>query len=150
MKSRESGLSVIELLIFLAIVGLVGFLSWHIWHNRDVLYKSSTSHASSPLQHKGASTLTGTVTAGPTTPVCMEGQSCSSLVTNHTLVVINSGGETVVMTKTNSSGVYTVALSPGQYILKLVPYIGISDRNYQVTVSSGINQFNIEADTGIR
>jgi hypothetical protein len=150
-NSRESGFGIVGALLVLVIVVLVSLLWWQIWHNKTVSHKSSSVNNGTPsAQYTGSSTLTGVVTEGPTAPVCTAGQSCSDIVADHTIVVLDSSGKIIATTKTNSSGSYSVKLSPGQYTLKLTPYIGISDRSYQVMVSTGPTQFNIEADTGIR
>jgi hypothetical protein len=62
--------------------------------------------------------LYGTVTRGPTKPVCMVNQPCSAPYAHATLVFSRSG-MTARRVTTDAKGAYRIALPPGRWSLRV-------------------------------
>jgi hypothetical protein len=161
MKIKNSnGYTLIYALLLVVIAATVGFIGWYVYHTSSVtnsLYANSGNVAAKnhPYENKsdvsGLAVLSGTVTQGPATPVCQSFATCANPVAGHTIQAIDSGGQVAASTKTDSKGKYSLHLKPGTYTLNLDPKIGLGViKNNQVTVHSGTNTFNLEADSGIR
>ncbi len=100
--------------------------------------------------------LHGTVTKGPTMPVCHVGQSCSAPV-QVTLVFRRTGtgplAGRVYRTRSMENGAYRLVLLPGYYAVSTVERIGITRniRPHAVHVRPGyIDKLDFTIDTGIR
>lgn len=159
MKAKE--FSAVEVLLVLVIIGATGYLGWYVarsLQNINNAYSSATktSNSASPRfsakpADKNLAVLSGTVTEGPTSPVSQAGNSGSAPVANHLIQAENSQNKVIASTKTSAQGKYTLHLPPGNYILVLVPQIGLgTPSNNSVQVASGTNTFNLSVDTGIR
>jgi hypothetical protein len=97
-----------------------------------------------------ASGLHGTVTKGPTTPVCRAGQPCSAPV-QVTLVFRRAGR--VYRARSTAAGVYRIALPAGYYTVATAQRIGITPniRPARVHVRAGhLDAIDFRIDTGIR
>jgi hypothetical protein len=55
----------------------------------------------------------------------------------------------VAATTTDESGVYTLRLAPGKYVIVAVPAIGLGGGK-QITVGEGTNHIDISFDSGLR
>jgi hypothetical protein len=94
--------------------------------------------------------LHGTVTKGPTMPVCRQGQPCSAPA-QVTLLFRRAGRTTRV--RTTSTGVYRIRLAAGYYTVSTVERIGITPniRPQRVHVRAGHDdRLDFSIDTGIR
>src|SRR3954454_16316849 len=94
--------------------------------------------------------LHGTVSKGPTTPVCRVGTPCSAPA-QVTLLFQRAGRTTRV--HTTATGTYTARLAPGYYTVKTVERIGITPniRPQRVHVRAGhLDRLDFRIDTGIR
>jgi hypothetical protein len=95
-----------------------------------------------------ASGLHGTVTKGPTTPVCQVGTPCTAPAGHTTLVFTRSGVARRVTT--DAAGRYRITLVPGYYAVRAVG-ARFGMRPTKVHVSRGPNlRLNFSIDTGIR
>jgi len=103
-----------------------------------------------PPDTTGLAVLSGTVTAGPTTPTCAAGSSCESVISQHIIEAEDSDNKVVATSKTDNDGKYTFYLKPGHYKLVLVPQVGLSAKQNEVDVVVGDNKFDLQLDTGIR
>ena len=96
--------------------------------------------------------LTGTVTRGPITPVCMVDVPCDAPFAAH--FTVRLGSHTVAAFQSDSVGHFEVRLAPGSYIV--VPgsdalIISPSVQSKSVTVGLvGLTVVNLDFDTGIR
>lgn len=112
------------------------------------IFASRTGHLNT---NNSLATLSGTVTEGPTTPVCTDSTPCSSPAINHIVQALDPNGSVIASATTNSNGEYVLHLRPGHYALKVVPQIGVgSTQEKNLDVIAGDNTFNISIDTGIR
>jgi hypothetical protein len=94
--------------------------------------------------------LHGTVTKGPTTPVCREGVPCSAPA-QVTLLFQRAGRTTRV--RSTAAGRYRAILTPGYYTVRTVERIGIRPniRPQRVHVRAGhVDRLDFSIDTGIR
>ena len=94
--------------------------------------------------------LHGTVTKGPTMPVCRVGQPCSAPA-QVTLVFRRAGH--VYRTRSGTDGRYRIVLLPGIYTVSTVERIGIyrNIRPHAVHVRRGhVDKLDFSIDTGIR
>lgn len=94
--------------------------------------------------------LHGTVTKGPTTPVCREGVPCSAPA-QVTLLFQRAGRTTRV--RTTAAGTYRAILVPGYYTVRTAERIGITPniRPQRVHVRAGhVDRLDFAIDTGIR
>ena len=94
--------------------------------------------------------LQGTVTKGPTTPVCRQGQPCTAPA-QVTLLFQRAGRTTRV--RSTTTGRYRAILAPGYYTVRTAERIGITPniRPQRVHVRAGhVDRLNFSIDTGIR
>jgi hypothetical protein len=143
MKHKQDGFSTLWFGALAIVVVAIGLTGWRVYELRSASQISSDTSAQA--------TLAGTVTEGPTTPVCVSTVPCERPVANHTIEAINSTGSVVATNETSSSGQYSFHLEPGRYTLVLVPKIGLPGTpNDQVDVKAGANTFNLSVDTGLK
>jgi hypothetical protein len=100
--------------------------------------------------------LHGTVTKGPTMPVCRAGYPCSAPA-QVTLVFRRTGTGAlaghVYRTRSAANGAYRIVLLPGYYTVSTVERIGITRniRPHEVHVRAAhIDKLDFTIDTGIR
>jgi hypothetical protein len=93
----------------------------------------------------------GTVSRGPTTPVCKIGTPCSAPAVGAVLVFSRSGS-VVARVRTGAGGRYSVRLPPGFYAVRLSPVQKIGGlKPSQVHVRAGVDaHLDFRIDTGIR
>jgi hypothetical protein len=95
--------------------------------------------------------LQGVVTRGPTRPVCREGEPCTAPAPRVRLVFLR--GLRQFSVTTDARGRYRIALSPGTYLVRLVPapVVGGGLRPSAAVVPAGrYATRNFSYDTGIR
>jgi hypothetical protein len=96
--------------------------------------------------------LTGTVVRGPTTPVCQVNVPCFAPFSAH--FTVKSGSSTVASFLSDSSGMFTVMLSPGSYTIVPAadaPLMSATSQAKTVVVGPvGLTTVQLEFDTGIR
>jgi hypothetical protein len=95
-------------------------------------------------------TLHGTVTRGPTTPVCRMGATCSGPASGQRIVFKGAGGsaKSVVAAK---DGSYSVSLPPGVYAVAVLPLQIGGIQPSTVRVAAGrARKADFRIDTGIR
>jgi hypothetical protein len=146
-----------------------GCINEHSW-TYDVLADGSVVFVSeagpsippdvmSELQSAAATTgptgVTGMVTAGPVCPVERPGQSgCNPRpVDGAVLIVRGSGGQEVTRFVTDASGLFRIALDPGDYTMEPQPVEGLMGTAPATpfTVTQGRETFlDLSYDTGIR
>jgi hypothetical protein len=100
--------------------------------------------------HSGG--LYGTVTRGPTTPVCQEGKPCSEPASGAKLL-FDRGGHVAANVVVAKDGSYSVRLAPGKYtiVVEPRPTVGRGIDPSRVRVSSGPpRELDLQIDTGIR
>lgn len=142
MKHDRQGSSALWLVLLVLVVAMTGVIGWRVYEARSSANIGTTS---------AEATLTGTVTEGPTAPVCREGDSCTRTVSNHTIEALDVSNSIAATSKTDDNGRYTLRLQPGRYTLILVPQIGLGHTaNGQVDVKAGITTHDLTVDTGIR
>jgi hypothetical protein len=90
--------------------------------------------------------LTGTVTIGPSTPVCRAATRCERPAPR--VVLTFSAGSRTVRTTTDAQGTYVVKLAPGTYSIEASKGMRVSP--VRVTVRAGGGRRNFAIDTGIR
>jgi Carboxypeptidase regulatory-like domain len=93
-----------------------------------------------------AAVLHGTVTIGPTTPVCQAGVPCSKPAAAVTLQF--TGAKHAFTVRTDGRGRYTITLPPGLYAVRASA--GMRIEPAQVTVRAGSHTRGFAIDTGIR
>jgi hypothetical protein len=93
-----------------------------------------------------AGVLWGSVTVGPTTPVCRVGTPCSGPAKNATLTFSRAGR--VVTAKTDASGRYRLSLHVGTWVVRV--NVGMRVAPSSVVVRTGTHRENFAVDTGIR
>lgn len=151
MSHRQVGFGIIGLVISVVLIGigiLIGLqVPLALQHKGTITTLLSNLHGPSTAL---TATVTGTVTEGPTTPVCMVGRPCDQPVANHTLEAIDASGKIAAQTTTATDGSYTLKLAPGNYTLVLVPKLGMSVNGSQLTAVSGAQTHNIAVDSGLR
>lgn len=95
--------------------------------------------------------LRGLVTRSPIVPVCMEGVPCSAPAKNTRLVFSRKSRS--VPTRTDGTGHYRVALTPGWWNVRTAAPLrigsGISPRSIRV-YAGRFRVVNLDIDTGIR
>jgi hypothetical protein len=96
--------------------------------------------------------LHGTVSRGPTSPVCRVGVPCSAPAVGVVLVFSRRGQ--AVRVRAGVGGRYSVHLEPGYYTVAIrspVPRIGFVLRPARVHVAPGVDaHLDFSVDTGIR
>ena len=158
LHSNPHGFTVIEILIVVLGAVLISSTAWYVYHGRQVKVtvsqpaKSTFLKPSQPLQPvTDQATLTGTVTTGPTSPVCKNGDSCSSVVTGRTVEAKDASGLVVSTSAIDANGKYSLTLKPGHYTLSLSAKVGMGNvTSGQVDVVAGNNSLNLTVDSGIR
>jgi hypothetical protein len=96
--------------------------------------------------------LHGTVTRGPTTPICRIGVPCSAPAAGAKLVFMRNG-RVAARVRASARGVYAVRLAPGTYTVTVSPSPGVGGgiRPSSVHVASGVYaRLDFAIDTGIR
>lgn len=93
--------------------------------------------------------ISGTVTEGPTMPICRTDTPCTRAVANHAMEISDSRGSVAAHTVTDAQGRYAVQLPPGTYTVTLVPRIGMG-RPAMLVVSKGVTHYDITFDSGLR
>jgi hypothetical protein len=94
--------------------------------------------------------LHGTVTKGPTVPVCRKGEPCSAPA--QVTLLFRRAGHTY-RTRSGANGVYRISLPPGYYTVSTVERIGIirNIKPHAVHVRRAYNdRLDFSIDTGIR
>jgi hypothetical protein len=90
----------------------------------------------------------GSVTRGPTQPVCQPKSPCTTPAAGIHLTFVR--GSVVRHTRTNRRGRYSIRLAPGRYTVR-VAAAGASYSPRKVTVRARrMSVLNIDIDTGIR
>ena len=106
---------------------------------------ATSAHAIAP------SGLRGLVTRSPIMPVCIEGVPCSAPAKNTPIVFFRNGKG--VMTRTDGTGHYRVALAPGWWNVRTTRPLrigsGISPSRVRVFAARS-RVVNLDIDTGIR
>jgi len=92
--------------------------------------------------------LWGTVTRGPTTPVCRIGTPCSERAAG-AFLVFSRAGRAVARVRVGARGAYSVRLAPGEYRVRAVSYPRISPLVLRV-VAGKRRHVDLSIDTGIR
>lgn len=146
---QERGFGIAGLLLLIVIFAIFTSLMWYGYQSGrfdGVPFMPTLLHQ---VGDKKVGTLTGTVTAGPTMPVCIAGKPCTRVVPDRIINAEDVNGNVVATAVTDKNGVYAMYLAPGTYTLVSVPAIGLRP-SQQVTVISGMNHFDMQLDTGIR
>ena len=99
-----------------------------------------------PLAVLVAGVLWGTVTIGPTTPVCRAGVPCSGAAKQATLTFSRPGR--IVSTKTDDTGRYRIRLAVGAWTVRAS--VGMRTTPATVLVRAGTHHADFAVDTGIR
>src|SRR4051794_38481095 len=99
-----------------------------------------------PLAVLAAGVIFGSVTIGPTTPVCRVGTPCSGPASHATLTFFRAGRS--VSTKTDASGRYRVTLPVGTWTVRAS--VGMRLAPLSVVVRAGTHRDNFSIDTGMR
>ena len=100
-----------------------------------------------------ASGVYGTVTRGPTQPVCMVGEPCEEPAPGVVLHIARAAtGAPVTHVRTGSGGAYRVRLAPGVYTIRTSGRtLGTILKPVTVRVLRGrFTRRNLSIDTGIR
>lgn len=154
MKISKKFTTVTPLSKFIAMVlfiifPFVGFyLGLQYQKNLDLPY--STIQISPTPIPKSSSGITGVVTIGPTSPVCVEGKPCSKPY-SATILVLLPDGQKITEFKSDASGNFNIALNPGKYILESEKNRFPQMRRQMVEVFWGqYTTVNIYFDSGIR
>jgi hypothetical protein len=93
-----------------------------------------------------AAVLHGTVTIGPTTPVCQAGVPCTKPAA--AVVLQFTRAQHVFAVKTDPRGRYSITLPAGVYAVRASA--GMRIQPVQVTVPAGSHSRSFAIDTGIR
>jgi hypothetical protein len=96
--------------------------------------------------------LHGTVTRGPTTPVCTVGIPCSAPATG-ALLLFERNGRVAARARVGAGGRYSIRLAPGSYLVVVAPKprLGFGIRPRRVYVAGGRSKrVDLSIDTGIR
>jgi hypothetical protein len=93
-----------------------------------------------------AAVLHGTVTIGPTTPVCQAGVPCTKPAA--AVVLQFTRAKRVFTVRTDGGGRYTITLPAGAYAVRASG--GMRIQPAQVTVRAGSHSRSFAIDTGIR
>ena len=93
--------------------------------------------------------LEGTVTLGPTQPVCQEGEPCEAPL--QAQFTLRRDGRVVSRFASDSSGHFPVYAAPGTYTVVPAQPVGIGVQTPEVIVQQrGLTHINLSFDTGIR
>ena len=93
-----------------------------------------------------AAVLHGTVTIGPTTPVCQPGVPCTKPAA--AVVLQFTRAKHVFVARTDGRGKYSITLPAGVYAVRAS--VGMRIQPVQVTVRVGSHSRSFAIDTGIR
>jgi hypothetical protein len=96
--------------------------------------------------------LHGTITRGPTTPVCQVGKPCSAPMTNAVLV-FRRNGIVAARARSDVHGHYSVRLRPGAYSVSMAvrPKIGTGVKPQAIRLRRAVSiRIDFYVDTGIR
>jgi len=98
-----------------------------------------------------ASRVTGTVAAGPVSPVARPGKPATRPVRGATVEALR-GSKVVAVARTDRAGRYNLALRPGSYVILVTDHRYLSRRSSKtVAVSAGETvKVRFVLDTGIR
>ena len=99
-----------------------------------------------PLALVVAGVLWGSVTVGPTTPVCRVGAPCDGPARHVTLTFVRSGRS--ISARTDARGRYRVTLRTGSWAVRAS--VGMRVAPSAVRVRAGTHRQNFAIDTGIR
>lgn len=115
------------------------------------LAATACSDPASPTPTTG---LTGTVTRGPTAPVCQVNVPCDAPFSAAFTATPAASTSASVHFRSDAAGQFTVYLSPGTYRIVPdadAPIISPASQTKTATVgSSGLTQLDLHFDTGIR
>jgi hypothetical protein len=96
--------------------------------------------------------IAGLVTIGPVCPVMQQGMDCADQPYQGSFTVLTPKGREVTRFEADASGIFKIALPPGDYILRpespnILPFAA----EQPFTVLSGqFTQLNVSYDSGIR
>lgn len=96
--------------------------------------------------------LHGTITRGPTTPVCQVGKPCSEPMAGAVLV-FRRNGLIAARARSDASGHYSVRLVLGTYVVSTAvrPKIGTGVKPQTITLRRAVStRIDFFVDTGIR
>jgi hypothetical protein len=96
--------------------------------------------------------LHGTITRGPTTPVCQAGKPCNEPMAG-ALLVFTRNGRVAARARSDSHGHYSVRLRVGTYTVSTAvrPKIGTGLRPRTIRLSRAVpTRIDFFVDTGIR
>jgi hypothetical protein len=114
-----------------------------------VLAAAALALAPAALSASAPSGLHGTVTRGPTTPVCREGVSCESPAA--VTLVFTRVGAASQRTRSAADGSYRILLRPGYYTVTTLRGPSHRTSPTRVHVRRGhVDKLDFEIDTGIR
>ena len=104
-----------------------------------------------PAAAPATSVVTGTVSAGPVSPLARPGVP-SAVVVRGTTVEALSGSQVIAATRTDQAGRYEFKLQPGTYLIRAQSGKYLSkEKSETVTLSQGQKlTVNLVFDTGIR
>jgi hypothetical protein len=93
--------------------------------------------------------LEGTISLGPTAPVCRVGQPCDGPFVG--TFVVRQGALTVARFTTDSTGAFSVRLAPGSYVVAPTGNSFLAAQERPVTVGTdSVTVVHLDFDTGIR
>jgi hypothetical protein len=122
---------------------------------RSVMFTFLILIAACGTQHPAAapptSVVTGTVSAGPVSPLARPGVPTAAVVRGTTVEAL-SGSQVIATTRTDQAGRYEFELQPGTYLIRAQSDKYISkEKSETVTLSQGQSlTVNLVFDTGIR
>ena len=96
--------------------------------------------------------LHGTITRGPTTPVCQVGTPCTAPMADAVLVFTRNG-RVIARARSDAHGRYSVQLRVGTYSVSMAvrPKIGSGVKPQMIRLSRAVpTRINFFVDTGIR
>jgi hypothetical protein len=96
--------------------------------------------------------LHGTITRGPTTPVCQVGRSCTEPMAG-ALLVFTRNGRVAARARSDAQGHYSVRLRVGTYTVNMDvrPKIGSGVKPQTITLRRAVpTRIDFFVDTGIR
>lgn len=104
-----------------------------------------------PAAAPPASVVTGTVSAGPVSPLARPGVPSAAIVRGATVEALN-GTQVVATTRTDKAGRYEFELQPGRYLIRALSDKYLSkEKSETVTLAQDQHlTVNLVFDTGIR
>jgi hypothetical protein len=104
-----------------------------------------------PAAAPPASVVTGTVSAGPVSPLARPGVPSAAVVRDTTVKAL-SGSQVIATARTDQAGRYEFQLQPGTYLIRVRSDKFLSkEKSETVTLSQGEHlTVNLVFDTGIR